>query len=37
MDTVGADSDAQSLEVESKSQVINTKVWKRQRKLDMVV
>ncbi|KAF0878991.1 BORA protein, partial [Crocuta crocuta] len=29
MDTVGADSDAQTLEVENKSQVLNTKVWKK--------
>lgn len=42
MDTVGAESyckesDAQTLEVENKSQVFNIKVWKKQRKLDMVV
>ncbi|XP_045833915.1 protein aurora borealis isoform X3 [Meles meles] len=37
MDTVGADSDAQTLDIENTSQVFNTKVWRRQRKLDMVV
>lgn len=36
MDTVGADSDAQTLEVENKSQVLNTKVWKK-TKHDVVV
>lgn len=31
MDTVGTDSDAQTLEVENKSQVFNTKVWEKQK------
>ena len=42
MDTVGAESyckesDAQTLEVENKSRVFNTKVWKKQSKFEMVV
>lgn len=42
MDTVGAESyckesDAQTLEVENKSRVFNTKVWKKQSKFETVV
>lgn len=42
MDTIGAESyckesDAQTLEVENKSRVFNTKVWKKQSKFEMVV